>query len=114
MNLFNDLKLHSSLKYVENSDEFFKREKYYNYPLQEINIRSISDSTGNLIPSPFSRASTRLSRADNQDLTRYTTTKIPNYVKYCIDLVLGEIGQGNIMNCTKKYQQAKDLSMVII
>jgi hypothetical protein len=64
------------------------QQKCLNYPLQRIICRRTIES--------FS-----------------SSRKIPVYIRYCIDLILKELGEGDLMTLNKKYKYVKDLPMLI-
>jgi hypothetical protein len=113
-NLFKDLNLKSSLKPVETLDEFYKREKYMHYPLQQIYCKSLIDLYGNSIPSPGFGRNSRMSMSHTQELSRFCTTKIPPFVRYSVDMVLGEFEKGNILesSLSSRLRYVKDLPFV--
>lgn len=81
-------------------------QKYLNYPLEQVIVRSNIDPATNTYSSQYKSInmhSSNLFRGNR---------KIPVYLKYCVELVLGEIGCGNIMLSNKKIRQVKDLPMV--
>ena len=101
-----------SLKPVEIVDTFFNREKYLKYPLQGIYCKSMIDMQGNHSPNPFGRSSRYSISTNTQDLKRLHSIKIPPYLRFCVDLILGEFGSGNLMEKTNKFKAVKDLPFV--
>jgi hypothetical protein len=77
-----------------------------NYPLQSIIFKQLLDTQGNFIGSPVNRAN----RKDANSLN--PNKKVPVYIRYCIDLVLKEIGDGDLMLTNNKYKYVRDLPMV--
>jgi hypothetical protein len=105
-NIIKDLK--SSTSVSSHGDQFCERpeldkdqQRHLNYPLEKIVIKSCSSSN--------SRLSCSLKSMENNNGKK----KIPNvYLRYCVALILGEIGNGNIMPLYKNIKYIKDLSMV--
>ncbi len=75
--------------------------KYLNYPLQKVTCRSLVDADGVYRPSIYSTNS-------------HAPRKVPVYVRYCIDLILGEIGEGDLMLARQKCKYVRDLPMVLV
>jgi hypothetical protein len=74
--------------------------KFLNYPLTKIYFRSTLDAFG-------------LADSNNCFTNKNgTKNKVPMYLRYCINLILGDIGEGDIMVLNKKYKYVKDLPMV--
>jgi hypothetical protein len=125
-NLYNDMNMRASLKPVGSLEEFYEREKYLHYPLQQVNFKSVVDSESDCVPSPLSRrnSSPMFSRSSmsatiTQDLSRFCHAKlrkIPLYAKFCLSMVLGEVGEGNVLqNCgwaAGNIKCVKDLPLV--
>lgn len=104
-NLFRDVNFRSSLKHCSSMDEFMSRAKYYDYPLEKIICKSFIDLHGDHIPSSYDRKSRKSSNTT-------CLTRIPDYVKYCIKLIMGEIESD--IDKTTKYTTVKDLPLVNI
>jgi hypothetical protein len=64
--------------------------RYANYPVKHINVRSLIDSNG-----PKDKEKTQ-----------------PIQLRYCMDLIIKEIGQGDIVTTKKQYKCVKELSKV--
>jgi hypothetical protein len=112
-NLFKDMNLKNSLRPVESLDEFYKREKYMQYPLQQIYCKSLIDVYGNCIPSPGFGRNSRMSMSHTQELSRFCTTRIPPFVRYAVDMVLGEFAKGNLLeSSSNRIKYVKDLPIV--
>ena len=87
----------------QQSDTF---QTYLNYPLDQVLVRSNIDPTTNTFNSQFKSINMHPT-----NLFRGNKT-IPVYLKYCVELVLGEIGSDNIMQSNKKIKYVKDISSV--
>jgi hypothetical protein len=114
MNLVNDLTSRISLSSPEeaneSSDVLFedinKKLKYLNYPIKHINVKTSVDSYGNRMNSRASRMSLS---------NKYSKNKVPLFVRYCINLILGEFRldhDGNMILSETKYKFVKDLPIV--
>ena len=87
-NIFNDTSMDAQLKYL-------------NYPIQKLFFRSMVD-----VPNAHDVLYSQLNNAEP------SKNKVPMYLKYCVELILGDIGQGDLLTQTKKYKYVKDISMV--
>ena len=91
--------------------------KYLNYPLQKVTCRSLVDSDGTYRPSIYasiaSQSDLSSSSTSSSSSSSSSSRKVPIYVRYCIDLILGEIGEGDLTLTHKKYKYVRDLPMVI-
>ncbi|CAF0892514.1 unnamed protein product, partial [Brachionus calyciflorus] len=114
-NLVNDLtskiSLNNSLDPNESSDILFddinKKLKYLNYPIKEINIKTSVDSYGNNLLTRTSRISLS---------NKYSKNKVPLFVRYCINLILGEFKldqDGYLILSENKYKFVRDLPIFI-
>ena len=81
-------------------------QTYLNYPLDQVIVRSNIDPTTKTFNSQFKSINMHPT-----NLFRGNKT-IPVYLKYCVELVLGEIGSDNIMQSNKKIKYVKDISSV--
>ena len=70
-------------------NEILAQQKCLNYPIQEINFSKVSSFEKNL-----------------------SKRKVPVYMQYCVDLVLAEIGEGDLIKKKNKYKYVKDLPLV--
>ena len=90
-----------------NTDILSTREhKCLNYPIKKLFLRSILDSSHDM---PF--------YANEQDkicLKKKNAKNVPVFVRYCIDLILNEIGNGDLLELdnSKKYKYIRDIPMV--
>ena len=82
--------------------------KYLNYPLQKINCRSLVDSYGCINANLYNNAT-----STNLTGIVQSSKKVPIYIRYCIDLILGEVGEGDLTILNKKYKYVKDLPLLI-
>ena len=81
--------------------------KCLNYPIQKLTTRSLIDSKGNSTESPF-----QMSDRDRNLMKKRATKRVPDYVKYCISLILEEIGDGDLVSANKNYKYIKDIQLV--
>lgn len=81
-------------------------QKYLNYPLDQVVVRSNIDPETDMYSSQYRSINTHPSNLFRGN------KKIPVYLKYCVELVLGEVGRGNIMTSNKKINHVKDLPIV--
>jgi hypothetical protein len=88
-NIVGDLSSKQMSKVPSNLQELFSQQKCLNYPIQEINFRRVTSFENNI-----------------------SKKQIPIYLKYCVRLVLGEIGEGNLIKIKNKYKYVKDLPLV--
>lgn len=88
-NIFNDTSMDAQLKYL-------------NYPIQKLFFRSMVD-----VPNAHDVLYSQLNNAEP------SKNKVPMYLKYCVELILGDIGQGDLLTQTKKYKYVKDISMLV-
>ena len=84
-------------------------QKCGKYPLQTLTNRSLIDSVGNSIDSPF-----YTTEQDRNLLRRKNSKRVPVYIKYCVNLVLEDIGEGDLMSHNKRYKYIKDIPLVIV
>lgn len=111
-NIFNDLS-HIQLDINETNEvsDLLHNRKYLNYPIQHISLRTLVDSsTGtinyNMLSNYKAMASSTTTAKKNE--------KVPIYIKYCIELIIGEIATDrDSLTLKRSYKQVKDLSMVI-
>ena len=83
-------------------------QKCGKYPLQMLTNRSLIDSVGNSIDSPFYST-----KNDRNLLMKKNSKRVPVYIKYCVHLVLEDIGEGDLMSKNKRYKYIKDIPMVL-
>ena len=81
--------------------------KCANYPIQKLTTRALIDSVGNSIDSPF-----YVTEEDRNNLRRKNSNRVPVYIKYCVNLILNDIGDGDLMSLNKRYRYLKDIPMV--
>lgn len=82
--------------------------KCTNYPIQKLTTRALIDSVGNSIDSPF-----YVSEQDRNNLRRKNSSRVPVYIKYCVNLILEDVGDGDLMSLNKRYRYVKDIPMLI-
>jgi hypothetical protein len=86
----------------------FKEHKCLNYPIQKLFIRSTLDSASHSsIDTPFFTTA-----REKKDLKKKSTKNVPVFIRYCIDLILNEIGEGDLLDKYKKYKYIRDIPMV--
>ena len=88
-NIVGDLNSKQLNQAPNNLNEIISQQKCLNYPIQEINFRKVSSFENNM-----------------------SKKNVPVYMRYCINLVLEEIGEGNLIKLKNKYKYVKDLPMV--
>lgn len=84
--------------------------KYLNYPLQKLIIKSNIDAYGNRVSSAFGAG---FISSKESNLFK-SNKKVPAYIRYCLNLILGEFGDGNLLQSTNKYKFVRDLPLVIL
>ncbi len=86
-----------------------KEHKCLNYPIKKLFIRSTLDSASHSlsIDTPFCS-----NDREKKKLKKKTTKNVPVFVRYCIDLILKDIGEGDLLTKTKKYKYIRDIPMV--
>ena len=90
-NIVGDLSSKKVDNVPKNLQEILAQQKCLNYPIQEISFRKVTSFENNI-----------------------SKKTIPVYLKYCIRLVLGEIGEGNLIKIKNKYKYVKDLPLVCV
>lgn len=85
-----------------------KDQKCLNYPIQKLFTRSTIDSLSS-IDTPF-YANDR----EKKFLKKKSTKNVPVFIRYCVDLILQEIGEGDLLENNKKYKYIRDIPMVIL
>ena len=107
-NIFNDLS-HIQLDINESNEvsDLLHNRKYLNYPIQHISLRTLVDSsTGTINYNMLSNYKAMATSAKKNE-------KVPIYIKYCIELIIGEIATDrDSLTLKRSYKQVKDLSMV--
>lgn len=83
-------------------------EKRVNYPIQKLLTRSLIDSVGTQVDSPY-----YTSDQDRNILKRKNSKRVPVYIKYCVNLVLQDIGEGDLLSLSKRYKYIKDIPLLI-
>jgi hypothetical protein len=79
-----------------------------NYPIQKIYLKSLVDrETGSVSLDNTPHSSNSIWHRKSKD------NKVPIYVRYCIDLILKEMGEGDLMVNNNKYKYVKDLPRFI-
>ena len=82
-------------------------QKCTKYPIQKLTTRSLVDSVGNSIDSPF-----YMSDQDRNLLKKQNSKRVPVYIRYCVNLILEDIGDGDLMCTNKRYKYIKDIQLV--
>lgn len=102
--MVSDLNTNSKVKKQVDMNELM--QNCLNYPLQSVVFKQLLDTQGNFIGSPLNRTN----RKDSNNLN--PNKKVPIYIRYCIDLVLNEIGDGDLLLTNNKYKYVRDLPLV--
>lgn len=87
----------------------FKDSKCLNYPILKLVTRSTIDSakSSSSISTPYYSTN-----EDKKSLKKKTRKNVPIFIQYCVDLVLKEIGEGDLLETNKKYKYIRDIPMV--
>lgn len=101
-NLVKDLNVKLNIQDLNDVAELDKQQKNLNYPLESISIKSNIDSNGYFT----------LPLHANHNVPLRNKKKVPAHIKYCVELILGEIGVGDIVSSKKKYKYLRDLPYV--
>lgn len=103
-NIINDLSASQQQNNMRDLNQ--QQRKYLNYPIQQLFFRSSVDKTSGSV----------LADAAGSSLKKVLgSSKVPVYLRYCIDLIVGEIGEGDLMALKKKKTNlyVKDLPTLI-
>jgi hypothetical protein len=94
---------------VDHNEQLFKENKCLNYPILGLCTRSTIDSakSSSSLNTPYYST-----HQDKKSLKKKTKKNVPIFIQYCVDLVLKEIGEGDLLETNKKYKYIRDIPMV--